>query len=96
MASVCFYFQLHQPHRLRRYSVFDADTQYFDEQRNAHIIRKVANKCYLPATQLILNLVNRHQGNFRVGYSLSGCVVEQLREHAPDVLLKLARSLLEA
>ena len=86
MASVCFYFQLHQPRRLRRYSVFDADTQYFDDPRNSHIIRKVANKCYLPATKLMLNLVNRHEGNFRIGFSLTGCVVEQLREHAPDVL----------
>ncbi len=86
MASVCFYFQLHQPHRLRRYSVFDADTQYYDEPRNAHIIRKVANKCYLPATKLMLNLVQRHEGNFRVGFSMTGCVIEQLREHAPEVL----------
>ncbi len=86
MASVCLYFQLHQPLRLRRYSVFDADTEYFDTPRNSHIIRKVANKCYLPATKLMLNLVQRHEGNFRVGFSMTGCVIEQLRQFAPEVL----------
>ncbi len=86
MASVCFYFQLHQPCRLRRYSVFDADTEYYDTPRNSHIIRKVANKCYLPATKMMLNLVQRHEGNFRVGFSMTGCVIEQLRKYAPEVL----------
>ncbi len=86
MASVCFYFQMHQPCRLRRYSVFDAGADYFDDARNQHIIRKVANKCYIPATKLILSLAHRHQGDFRVGFSMTGCVVEQLRRFAPEVL----------
>jgi alpha-amylase len=34
MASVCFYFQIHQPFRLRRYSVFDTDRHYFDDYKN--------------------------------------------------------------
>ena len=41
MASVCFYFQIHQPMRLRRYSVFDTDRHYFDDYKNAEICRKV-------------------------------------------------------
>ena len=44
MASVCFYFQVHQPFRLRRYSVFDTDRHYFDETKNAEICRKVAQR----------------------------------------------------
>ncbi|MCE9589250.1 MAG: glycoside hydrolase family 57 protein [Planctomycetes bacterium] len=86
MASVCFYFQVHQPFRLRRYSVFDTDANYFDEQRNAQILRKVADKCYLPATRLIYDLVKQHAGKFKVSYSLTGCVIEQLREHCPEVI----------
>ena len=50
MASVCFYFQVHQPFRLRRYSVFDTDPFYFDATANESILRKVADKCYRPAT----------------------------------------------
>ena len=95
MASVCFYFQVHQPFRLRRYSVFDAGADYFDDDQNAQILNKVAQKCYLPATQLILDLVKRHQGRFRVAYSLTGCVVDQLRTWCPqmiDIFRELARS----
>jgi alpha-amylase len=86
MASVVFYFQVHQPFRLRRYSVFDDDPFYFEDARNAEICRKVADKCYRPATQLILDLVRRHKGNFRVSYAMTGTVIDQLERWAPDVI----------
>ena len=86
MASVVFYFQVHQPYRLRRYSVFDTDPFYFDTQKNGDICRKVAEKCYRPATSLILDLVRRHQGRFRVAYALTGVVLDPMAEFCPDVL----------
>ncbi len=86
MASVVFYFQLHQPFRLRRYTIFDSDTTYFDNWRNEQICKKVVGKCYLPATQLILDMIRAHQGRFRVSYSLTGTVIEQFRQWAPEVL----------
>ena len=89
MASVCFYFQVHQPHRLRRYSVFDGKADYFDEEQNGGILRKVSEKCYLPATQLILNLARKHGSRFRVAYSITGCVIEQLQTHCPKVIALL-------
>ena len=86
MSSVVLYFQVHQPFRLRRYSVFDSDPFYFDDSKNAEICRKVASKCYLPATRLILDLVHRHQGNFRLSYSISGTALDQFESFAPEVL----------
>ncbi|MCC6676077.1 MAG: polysaccharide deacetylase family protein [Phycisphaerales bacterium] len=86
MASVVFYFQVHQPFRLRRYSVFDSDPFYFEDKKNAEICRKVADKCYRPATTLILDLVKRHKGNFKVSYALTGVVLDQLQAWAPDVI----------
>ncbi len=86
MASVVFYFQVHQPFRLRRYTIFDSDTSYFDEYRNEEICRKVAGKCYLPANRLILDLVRQHEGRFRVSYSLTGTVIEQFQRWAPEVM----------
>src|SRR4051812_6477499 len=86
MASVCFYFQVHQPYRLRRYSVFDTDRHYFDEFKNAEILRKVAQKCYLPATKTILEAIRQHDGRFRVAFSLSGQVLEQFRQYSPETL----------
>jgi alpha-amylase len=86
MASVCFYFQIHQPFRLRRYSVFDTDRNYFDEQKNAEIIRKVAHKCYLPANRMFLELIRKHEGRFRIAYSITGVAIEQFQKYVPEVM----------
>ncbi|HDY65153.1 MAG TPA: alpha-amylase [Phycisphaerae bacterium] len=86
MASVVFYFQVHQPFRLRRYSAFDSSTTYFDDSSNEEILRKVAHKCYLPANQLMLELIRKYEGQFGVSYSLTGTAVEQLQRWAPDVM----------
>ncbi len=86
MASICFYFQVHQPMRLRHYTVFEDDENYFDEDKNRSICRKVANKCYLPANRLLLNLINKHGGQFKIAYSITGILLEQLERYAPEVL----------
>ncbi|XVJ58170.1 MAG: alpha-amylase [Tepidisphaera sp.] len=86
MASVVFYFQVHQPFRLRKFSVFDNDPFYFDDKKNGEIARKVATKCYLPATKLILDLVKRHKGNFRVSYAITGVALDQFEAFCPEVI----------
>ncbi len=86
MASVCFYFQVHQPNRLRHYTVFDKGDSYFDDYKNGTICRKVANKCYLPANRLILDMINRFEGKVKVAYSITGVLIEQLELFAPEVL----------
>ena len=86
MASVVFYFQVHQPYRLKRYTVFDSSHFYFDTKKNGDICRKVADKCYRPATSLILDLVKRPKGNFEVSYALTGVVLDQMLEFCPDVI----------
>ncbi len=86
MIPVCLYFQVHQPYRLRRYNYFDVGREhhYFDEAANRGILRRVADLCYLPATAMLERLLARHP-RFAVSFSLSGCLLEQLREAAPDV-----------
>ena len=86
MASVCFYFQVHQPFRLRHYTIFDNAADYFDDDKNAQICQKVANKCYLPTNRLLLDLIRAHQGQFKVSFSITGVVLEQFRDYAPEVL----------
>jgi alpha-amylase len=86
MPSVCFYFQVHQPVRLRHYTVFDKNDQYFDDIKNSSICRKVANKCYLPANRLLLNLIRRFDGRFRIAYSVTGLLLEQIERYSPEVL----------
>ena len=86
MASVVFYFQVHQPFRLRRYTVFDSDTGYFSDSDNRKICKKVSAKCYLPANAVMKELIDRYQGQFRISYSLTGVIVEQFQQWCPEVL----------
>ncbi|MBI4615855.1 MAG: alpha-amylase [Planctomycetes bacterium] len=93
MPSVIFYFQVHQPFRLRRYSYFaiGREHDYFDDAKNGAIFRKVAEKCYLPANEIILDLVKEHGGAFKVAYSITGVAVDQMKEYAPEVLWSFQR-----
>jgi alpha-amylase len=86
MASVCFYFQVHQPFRLRHYTVFDHTPRYFDEFKNASICRKVANKCYLPSNRLLLDTIRRYEGRFKISYSITGVIMEQFQKYCPEVM----------
>ena len=86
MASVCFYFQVHQPFRLRHYTVFDHTPRYFDEFKNASICRKVANKCYLPSNRLLLDIIRRYEGRFKISYSITGVILEQFQKYCPEVM----------
>lgn len=87
MVSVCFYFQVHQPFRMRKYSIFDIgkSSNYFDDHKNIEVLRKVARKCYIPANSLMLELLERHP-EFRISYSLSGVFLEQCEKWAPEVI----------
>jgi alpha-amylase len=86
--AICFYFQVHQPFRLKRYRFFDLghDHYYYDDYSNESIMSKVAEKCYIPANKLILELIQKHKGKFKVTFSLSGLAINQFRLYAPDVL----------
>ncbi len=86
MIPICLYFQVHQPYRLRRYNYFDVgrEHRYFDEAQNANLLRRVSEKCYLPATAMLLRLLERHR-EFAVSFSLSGCLLQQFRDTAPEV-----------
>lgn len=88
MPSVCFYFQVHQPHRLRSYGYFDIGSQAFyqDDEKNRAILCKVANKCYLPANTLMLKLIKEYNGQFKIAYSISGVVIEQFKKYSPETL----------
>jgi alpha-amylase len=86
MASVCFYFQVHQPFRLRRFSIFDRGADYFDNPCNQEIVRKVATRCYLPANAVLLELIDRLEGRFKVAFSVTGLAIEQFQRFAPEVL----------
>jgi len=91
MTSICLYFQVHQPMRLNRFTVFNigegpSSNRYFNDNLNQEIFAKVAKKCYLPTNNLLLNLINETDGKFRVSFSLTGTFVEYCNKHIPEVI----------
>jgi len=88
MKSICLYFQVHQPYRLRTYRFFDiADSnEYYDDYNNRFIMQRVAQKCYLPMNKLILDLIKEFGSAFKVSFSISGIALEQFEAYAPEVL----------
>jgi alpha-amylase len=91
--SVCFYFQVHQPYRLRDIRITElnrGETQYFDDEKNRTIFRKVAEKCYIPANRLMLRLLEQYP-HFAISYSLSGIFLDQCEEYGQDILESFQR-----
>jgi len=88
MTSICFYFQVHQPVRMRNFNVFDigANKSYFDDKKNQEVMDKVATKCYLPTNKLLLNLIDESKDKFRISFSITGTAIEQFEQYRPDVL----------
>ncbi|OIP00629.1 MAG: alpha-amylase [Bacteroidetes bacterium CG2_30_33_31] len=88
MRSICFYFQVHQPFRLKKYRFFDIgkDHHYYDDYQNSYIIRRVSDKCYLPMNQVLLDLINEYGSNFKIAFSISGTAIDQFERYAPDVI----------
>ncbi len=88
MKTVCLYFQVHQPWRLKVYRFFNIgkDHNYLDDFTNRSIMQKVARQCYLPMNALLLKLIKENKGAFRCSFSITGSAVEQFRAYAPEVL----------
>lgn len=90
--GIVLYLHVHQPWRVRDYSVFDTAEQhdYFDDRsdtdrNNEKVLRKVADKSYRPMNALLQRLLDRHP-DFRVSLSITGTFLEQAEQWAPDVI----------
>ena len=88
MKTICLYFQIHQPFRLRRYRFFDIgnDHYYYDDFQNGEIFKKVSDMCYIPANRTILDMIKKHDGKFKVAYSISGMALEQMEVSSPELI----------
>jgi len=88
MRTICLYFQIHQPFRFRRYRFFDIgnDHYYYDDFSNESILKKVANKCYLPANRILLEQIKKYNGKLKISFSISGVALDQFELYAPEVI----------
>lgn len=88
MKTICLFFQVHQPFRYRRYRFFDIgnDHYYYDDYSNDAIMRKIADKSYLPGNELFLNLIDKLEGKLKIAFSITGTALEQFELYAPEVI----------
>ena len=86
--SICIYFQIHHPERLRKYQFFDIGKKhnYFDNYANRSELEDLAENCYLPANALLLDLIKKYEGKFKVAFSISGSAIDQLEMHTPEAI----------
>lgn len=94
MKAICFYFQIHQPFRLKRYRFFDIgnDHYYYDDFANDDIITRIAQRSYIPAAESLLRMIEGSKGKFRCALSITGVALEQCEQYVPefiDLLKKL-------
>ncbi|WP_407401512.1 glycoside hydrolase family 57 protein [Sodaliphilus sp.] len=88
MTAICFYFQIHQPFRLKNYRFFDIgnDHYYYDDFANDDIITRIAHKSYLPANEMLLDIIKANGKKFKVAFSISGTALEQLEQYVPEFI----------
>lgn len=88
MKTICFYFQIHQPHRLKAYRFFNigGDHYYYDDFANEDFLQQVAETSFVPANRLMLDMIRENKGKFKVAFSISGVALDQLEIYAPEVI----------
>lgn len=88
MSAVCLFFQIHQPFRLKRYRFFDIgnDHYYFDDFGNDEIITRIAQRSYLPANELLLQMIQDSNKRFKVAFSITGTALEQFQLYVPEFI----------
>ncbi len=88
MKAICFYFQIHQPFRLKNYRFFDIgnDHYYYDDFANDEIITRIAQRSYLPANEMLLDMIKQYGNKFKVAFSISGTALEQLEIYVPEFI----------
>lgn len=88
MKNICFFFQLHQPHRLKRYRFFNigGDHYYYDDFANEDFMQQIAEISYIPANRLMLDMIKEYEGKFKVAFSISGVALDQMEIYAPEVI----------
>ena len=88
MPAICLCYEVHEPYRLRHYTVFDMgqNSIYEDDDRNCDILLHTARVSYLPMNDLIMRLIRRFGKDFRLTFCISGTALDQFEQYAPEVL----------
>ena len=88
MHSICFHFQVNQPYILRTYRFFDINQKhdYFDIYQNNYWINRLAERSYLPANQMLLNIIEKYGNKVAFSFSISGTTIQLFKDYCPEVI----------
>ena len=88
MNRICFHFQISQPYRLRTYRFFDINQNhdYFDDYQNQYLTRRLAERCYLPANKMMLELIKKFPKKFKLSFSIAGSSLMLFKNYCPEVI----------
>lgn len=88
MHNICFHFQISQLFRLRTYRFFDINEhhQYFDDYQNSYLANRLAERCYLPANDMLQKLMRKYGDKVRVSFSIAGSSIKLFQEYCPEVI----------
>ncbi len=93
MVAICFYFQVHEPIIIKKFRIFDIGNKddYFDDENTKDSFSRVSKRCYLPMNKLLLELIEKNEGKFKVTFSISGIAIELMEKYEPEVLESFKR-----
>lgn len=88
MKNICFFFQIHQPLRLKRYRFFEIgqDHYYYDDFQTEERLRTLVEQSYLPANKVIAEMIRSSNQKFKCSFSISGVILEQFEQYAPELI----------
>lgn len=93
MKSICLYFQMHQPNRLKRYRFFDIgnDHYYYDDYANDEIVTRIAERSYTPTINTLISMAEKYGDKFKCAISMSGILIEQLQVYVPELIDRMRK-----
>jgi alpha-amylase len=93
MKYITLSFQIHQPFRLKKYRFFDIgnDSYYYDDFENERNTRNLAENYYLPTNEILINLLKKYSGRFKIAFAISGVALDQFYLYSPEVLESFQR-----
>ena len=98
MKSVVLYLHMHQPYRVKNYSIFAVDhdhdywtsTDWYAGTNNERVFKKVAEKSYRPMLKELEHCLEMYP-KFKFSLSITGTLLEQAEEWAPEIIESLQR-----
>ncbi|MDO4978681.1 MAG: glycoside hydrolase family 57 protein [Candidatus Saccharibacteria bacterium] len=98
MRAICLYLHMHQPYRVKQYSIFNVardhdywEPDFYSKQSNERIFKKVAEKSYRPMLSLIERKIKETDGAFKVSLSITGTWLDQAQAYEPELLIQIRR-----